>query len=196
MQLQHHSVIESCRLTHRRNDIIAYLTNLTHMAHIHPTSGIPPICVSVPVCVFCCWGIATHRYIPLPPDPWFSGKWVNGSLLSEKGKAWSIRGHFLQKGAFMKQLAPIKVAFFFPNLNRYTQKTESPTSTLWKSDEKKAVKSPGKCWKMMVYWRLSWFALWSLSLVEKNSSQELKLTIYTNLDPVHADVSMSSLWLK
>ena len=48
------------------------------------------------------------------PDPWFSGKWVNGSLLSEKGMASSIRRHFLQKSAFMKQLAPIKVAFFFP----------------------------------------------------------------------------------
>lgn len=150
MQLQHHSVIESCRLTHRRNDIIAYLTNLTHMAHIHPTSGIPPICVSVPVGVFCCWGIATHRYIPLPPDPWFSGKWVNGSLLSEKGKAWSIRGHFLQKGAFMKQLAPIKVAFFSPTWTA----THKKLSHLLQHYEKVMKKKPWKAQGSAERW---WF---------------------------------------
>ena len=140
-----------------------------------PLGGIPPICESVPVFFLSLWDTNPLTYTL--PDPWFSGKWVNGSLLSEKGKAWSIRRHFLRKGAFMKQLAPIKVAFFFPNLNRYTQKKKL-SHLLQQCLKNNAVKFPGKCWKMMVYWRLSWFALWSLSLVEKNSSQELKLPIY------------------
>ena len=183
MQLQHHSVIESCRLTHRRNDIIAYLTNLTHMAHIHPTSGIPPICVSTCVC-FLLLGDSNppiYIYIPFQIHGPFN---LRRERLDLKVHLWN-------------NLHQSKLRFFSPNLNRYTQNKK--LSHLLQHYEKVIKKMPWKAQGSAERW---WFIggfldlLCGLCLLSRKNSQELNLTIYTYQDPVHADVAWSSLWLK
>lgn len=118
--------------------------NVTHPPHLEEFHRY----ASRSLCVFCRFGILTHWHIPLPPDPWFSGKSVNGSLQPEKGMAWSTRRHFLQRGAFMKQLAPIKVSFFFPTWTATHKKRNWVTyfNNAWKTMPWKAQGSAERWW--------------------------------------------------